>query len=633
MSRALPAARRLSADPGDFAPLTERVAYLAALRVGTAGFVVAVALRYPELARGSTVELAVVSAGYLILAALSTLANHRRVGTALPLVKAMLLVDGIYIAWAVSMTGGMTSPLRALFFVQVLVVTLLVAYRTGVKITAWDSLLIVAVAMQTAPQAAGARPALLSALPTLAALWVEAFITVTFSAIAEREIRRQKVDLGSLVEMGMRIEGASASEISAILLDAARTTFGFRRGVVLASPEGDLALCAVEGGTTSVIESGLDGTVEAAWASHRPALRHRLDPSIDPRLDALLPGAADVVVAPLSINEAYRVGVLVLEGAPDRKGIRRWELSLLMQFASYGALALNNAWLAEAKAAQLEEIRVLQRDLKAHNARLELAVAERTADLERVVRDLEATDTQRRRLLSRVVRAQEDERKMIANDLHDDPLQKLVSMKMRVELLMRTVDAEDLPELRDLTASCIHSLRYLLFDLRPPVLDEEGVGPAVQRLLDHWAPDFTYDVRDDVLDAVDPETRVILYRIAQEALANARKHAQASHVEVRVGSAEGGILLRVSDDGVGCDPAQALASRAGHLGLAALRERAESAGGHCQLLSLPGAGTTFEAWLPCAGADASARDAEPRSVEFESAWETEEVVGRTGWAS
>jgi signal transduction histidine kinase len=597
MSRAIPAVRRIAAQPGDFAPLHERVAYLFVLRAGLAAFVLGAVAIHPELTdrRG---QLVVVSLVYLALSAAPVLARDR-IGRRLPpLATLTLLADGIYLAWAASVTGGLTGPIRIAFFVQILVVTLLVSYRTGLKITAWDSLLILLVAW---PGSGSTTAAISAAWPTLALLWLTALITVTFSAIAERELRRQKADLAGFGEMGMRIESASAEQIPQILVESMCTTFAFRRGLVLSSPEDDLRLTGTVGvETTDHAMSELDRIVRTAWSTREPQLVKRLDGDTDPVLAALLPGAANVVVAPLWISEGYRLGVVVLEGAPNRNGLRRWELGLVTRFAAHGALALNNAWLVEGQAAQLEEIRVLQRELKAQNMRLEIAVAERTADLQQAIADLEQTDLQRRRLLTQVVRAQEDERKKIANDLHDDPLQKLVSMKMRVELLMRTIDDEDLPVLRDVTSSCIRSLRYLLFDLRPPVLDEEGVGPAVERLLAHWQAGFAYRVRDDVLGDLDGESRVILYRIAQEALANVRKHAEAANVDVLLARADGGVLLRVTDDGVGCDPTQVLASRPGHLGLAALRERAESAGGHCQLLSLPGAGTTFEAWLPAA---------------------------------
>jgi signal transduction histidine kinase len=94
------------------------------------------------------------------------------------------------------------------------------------------------------------------------------------------------------------------------------------------------------------------------------------------------------------------------------------------------------------------------------------------------------------------------------------------------------------------------------------------------------------------------ETRTTLFRIAQEAIGNARRHAGAGLITVHLASVEGGVVLRVTDDGRGMDPDLVRHPRHGHLGLVAMRERAELAGGTFAVASQPGAGTTIEAWLP-----------------------------------
>ncbi len=134
--------------------------------------------------------------------------------------------------------------------------------------------------------------------------------------------------------------------------------------------------------------------------------------------------------------------------------------------------------------------------------------------------------------------------------------------------------------------------------MRPPILDEEGLGPAIEKFLEQSGDVASYKVRDELLLTIPAETRVILYRIATEALTNARKHAQARHIKVELVGEGGGVLLRVADDGVGFNPADVRASKAGHLGLAAMRERAEMAGGTIDLHSLPGSGTVLEVSLP-----------------------------------
>jgi signal transduction histidine kinase len=95
-----------------------------------------------------------------------------------------------------------------------------------------------------------------------------------------------------------------------------------------------------------------------------------------------------------------------------------------------------------------------------------------------------------------------------------------------------------------------------------------------------------------------PEVRATLFRIAQEAITNVRKHAGASRLRVTVESAQGGVRLRVEDDGRGLDPIDLSAPEPGHLGVATMVERAELVGGWCRIEGEPGRGTTVECWLP-----------------------------------
>jgi signal transduction histidine kinase len=279
--------------------------------------------------------------------------------------------------------------------------------------------------------------------------------------------------------------------------------------------------------------------------------------------------------------------------------MRRWEVAVLSQYAAHAALALHNMWLTEEREQQLQEIQRLQGELVAYNAQLEQTVASRTEKLRETLADLETVDDQRRRLLTHVVSAQEDERTRIANDIHDDPLQKLVAAKMKIELAGRAGgDSSALHDIGDSLRACISSLRLLLFDLRPPILDEEGVGAAIRYVLQQWKTDVAFDVNDELGLTVPSQTRAIFFRIAHEALSNARKHAQATHLGVDLEAKRGGYLLRIADNGVGFDPAEVAAINPGHLGLVAMRERAEMAGGKIDLYSLPGSGTVLEVWMP-----------------------------------
>jgi PAS domain S-box-containing protein len=210
----------------------------------------------------------------------------------------------------------------------------------------------------------------------------------------------------------------------------------------------------------------------------------------------------------------------------------------------------------------------------------------------------------RRRLIAELVRVQEEERRRIATEIHDDPVQAMTAVEMRLESLRRRVeDGDQRRTLEQLTASvstAIGRLRRLLVELRPPRLDREGLASALRALLDRLRSEGGVDaeLEDRTLHETPGEARTVLYRIAQEALANVRKHAEARRVRIILADRDGGVLLRVRDDGRGFEPDRTAEDRPGHLGLVSMRERAELTGGKFRITSTPGAGTTVEAWVP-----------------------------------
>ncbi len=213
-------------------------------------------------------------------------------------------------------------------------------------------------------------------------------------------------------------------------------------------------------------------------------------------------------------------------------------------------------------------------------------------------------EEERRRLLHRLVSAQEEERARIASDVHDDPIQKMSAVGMRLAALRSRIGHPELvpslQQLEETVATSIESLRHLLFELRPPALDREGLAAALRHYLVEAASEggFSYQVEDRLVEEPSAEVRAIAYRVAQEALTNVRKHARARHVQVLLESREGGLRVRVRDDGVGFAPAEDGGAPPGHLGLPSMRERVELAGGWWRVESARGAGTTVEFWLP-----------------------------------
>ncbi len=242
------------------------------------------------------------------------------------------------------------------------------------------------------------------------------------------------------------------------------------------------------------------------------------------------------------------------------------------------------------------------------------AQAERAEeDLHRSVEELQQADEERRRLLAYLTRAQEQERSRIASDIHDDSIQAITALGIRLEMMKRALsDPGQLRVLDELEGSVVLSvarLRHLLFHLRPPVLDREGLAPAIRMYLDEVLRDspITHGVENRFESEPGPETRTILYRIAQEALNNVRKHARAHRVDVLLEESHGGFLVRIEDDGQGFRLDGASGPVPGHLGLTAMRERAELAGGWWRGSSVQGAGTRIEFWLPPEGSWALAQ--------------------------
>jgi signal transduction histidine kinase len=642
--------RRGSRTPqrAELLSLRERAAFMQGLRAAFALFVVGSAAIMPGIVGASLFVVVAASAAYLGITTgtqgIARLGRER----ARTILGGTLLLDGIYLAWVMSMTGGVESPFRALVYVHLVTVTLLASYRTGLKIALWHTLLYLLlfeaavsgfVLVKGGPLTEVARSAAAARVAVwfqIGAFWGVALAAAAFSAIGERALRAQKIDLEQLSQMVAEMDQLErTADIADSLLDRLHRTFAVPRGVVLASPKDDLRLVAAFGETgAGPVEPGLDAAMDRAWASRAPVLVRRLDPSEDRRLAALLPHARNVLVVPMFADRGFRLGVLALEH-PQSERIEAWILDVIRQFTSHAAMAMHHAWLLDEIQSRLEEIRRLKDQVVSQNLSLETRVAEQTFELRQMVDQLRRVDEHRRMLLSQIVRAQEEERQRIAENVHDDPAQRVIVVNMRLQLLRRALEdpaqIEVVDKLLDSVGVCIKSMRHLLFELRPPTLDEEGLGAAIREYLKEREPEFAYQV-DDLLQEQPPaETRIVLYRIAQEAITNAYKHAGASNVTVKIEDHEGGFSVGIKDDGLGFGGEVPTVSAPGHLGLSSMRERAELAGGRCDIHSLPGEGTTVLIWLPDPGHEAGIGEAlhevaEPATAPSEAAAPAERAL-------
>jgi two-component system sensor histidine kinase UhpB len=216
-----------------------------------------------------------------------------------------------------------------------------------------------------------------------------------------------------------------------------------------------------------------------------------------------------------------------------------------------------------------------------------------TADFNRM---LERLEEERRRSGRAVLRAQEQERSRIAQDLHDEVNQALTGVLLRLQASIGDAPPglqSELRETKEVAAQAMEELLHLARQLRPTALDDHGLVPALASQVadfgDRTGIRATFR-RHGPLPALSDEEQLVIYRVTQESLSNVAQHASASHVDVEL-SFVGRTVLRVRDDG--CGFVRNVASRS-RLGVSGMRERALLVGGRLTIFSEPGDGTTIE---------------------------------------
>ena len=224
------------------------------------------------------------------------------------------------------------------------------------------------------------------------------------------------------------------------------------------------------------------------------------------------------------------------------------------------------------------------------------------ADFARSLEELNHVSGERLRLMRLLVEAHEDERRTIAADIHDDSLQILAAVGLRLHTLWRRVDDEAartaLEAVERMVGTAVSRLRGLMFNLRPTGLDHGDLLGTIRDRLTQVQQDegIEYSLTGSEPGALTTAARVTLYRVAQEAIANVVKHAAASHISVSFEERDGGCLMRITDGGAGLGGAAE--SPPGHLGLPSMRERTEVAGGWLRVEAGAPRGTVVTAWIP-----------------------------------
>lgn len=210
--------------------------------------------------------------------------------------------------------------------------------------------------------------------------------------------------------------------------------------------------------------------------------------------------------------------------------------------------------------------------------------------------------TVRAERLRRTLQGAEEERRRWARELHDETLQGLAGIRMQLSLIQRETDPDEIHaavgRAMDEVTGQVESLRAMISELRPPALDELGLGPALTSLAERMQRISGVEVESEVElgeDRLSAEMETTVYRIAQEALSNVVKHAGARSAQVDVRRRNGAVRLTVADDGVGVG---ARGERAGGFGLMGMRERVALAGGQLDLDEPADGGTVVTASLP-----------------------------------
>jgi signal transduction histidine kinase len=247
-----------------------------------------------------------------------------------------------------------------------------------------------------------------------------------------------------------------------------------------------------------------------------------------------------------------------------------------------------------------EDAWVLQKAGLAAGLVRQLKLAE--ADLQETVERLQKVDAARLMLLKTVSTAVDNERKRFANQLHDDALQKLTAAELQLQRLGGTArpDVPILQQAQSLLGQTEDALRRLLFEVRPPALeDPEGLTESIRDRLAMFRSltGIEAELELDLPEGLSYEFKSTVFRQLAEALTNVEKHARATRVQVRVTATDDGVYGLVIDNGKGFVVAERN-NLPGHLGLLALKERALMAGGWYKIESQPGLGTTIEFWMP-----------------------------------
>lgn len=301
-------------------------------------------------------------------------------------------------------------------------------------------------------------------------------------------------------------------------------------------------------------------------------------------------------------------------------------LQLIVFFAAAG-LAISfavNGWVLRKALDPLDRLQGAVDAVRGGSGKVRVALSDNSDDrfdrladtFNQMLDQLERDAVEMQQLSRQILQAHEDERYRLARELHDEAAQALTSLLVHLRLLERSREPAEaqkrVQELRELTARALEDVRTVALDLRPTILDDLGLGAALEWRVDemnkHGEMSATAAI-SGMESRLPPDVALALYRVAQEALSNAARHAQAAHVAVTLSGSPLQVTLEICDDGVGFDPNAAAAdnqernaehnrSRHRGLGLLGMRERMRMIDGELTINSTQGKGTRIVAHAP-----------------------------------
>jgi diguanylate cyclase (GGDEF)-like protein len=357
--------RRLSlVSETGLVPIADRLRYMRLFRVVLVAATIGYWWAVPAARALPAPALAAVTTGYLALAELAGQGWRLRRSVAVSLFGLTLLVDGVYLAVVAYSPADPLTPLRYLVLADVIAVTLLASFRTGLKLAVWHTLLVWLDVQLRGSGVLGTVTDITRLTPRLVAftaiLWLVAYCTATYAAVNERVLRRHNYDLAALTRLAWRLEQVTrADQVATVLLTAAADDFLLRRvALVQLTPGGRPAVWAGPGMPSAEsppaaepeearVRPDQDALVLAALRDRTTLLVSRPDPARDPWLATAFPDSRNLALLPMYADE-QAIAVLCFEYG-QRRGSRVEQrvIGALERFAGYGALALANAVLLE----------------------------------------------------------------------------------------------------------------------------------------------------------------------------------------------------------------------------------------------------------------------------------------------